>query len=175
MRKIILYIATSLDGYIADRDGSVDWLTGDGSGEDSDSYAKLLERADTVLLGWNTYHQIVTQLSPERWVYDGLESYVFTHRPLPSVPGITFTAADPRALVRELKARPGKDIWLCGGAALTQTLAAAGLIDRYELTVIPTLLGGGVPLFGALPEERKLHLLHTAVHNGMTELVYVPR
>lgn len=59
MRKIILYIATSLDGYIADRDGSVDWLTGDGSGEDSDSYAKLLERADTVLLGWNTYHQSV--------------------------------------------------------------------------------------------------------------------
>ena len=161
MRSIILYIAMSLDGYIADREGGVDWLTGQEPGQDiPDSYSTLLERIDTVLLGWNTYHQL---------------SYVFTHRSLPPKEGITFSDADPCALVRELKARPGRDIWLCGGAALAQALAAAGLIDRYEITVIPTLLGGGVPLFGALEQEQKLRLLGTDTFNGMAELIYVPR
>ena len=77
--------------------------------------------------------------------------------------------------MRALKTRPGRDIWLCGGAALAQALAAAGLIDRYEITVIPTLLGGGVPLFGALEQEQKLRLLGTGTFNGMAELIYVPR
>ena len=119
MRSIILYIAMSLDGYIADREGGVDWLAGQEPGQDMpDSYSTLLERIDTVLLGWNTYHQLTTQLSPEQWPYEGLDCYVFTHRSLPSKEGITFSDADPCALVRELKARPGRDIWLCGGAAL---------------------------------------------------------
>ena len=56
-----------------------------------------------------------------------------------------------------------------------QALAAAGLIDRYEITVIPTLLGGGVPLFGTLVQEQKLRLLGTGTFNGMAELIYVPR
>ena len=176
MRSVILYIAMSLDGYIADREGGVDWLAGQEPGQDiPDSYSTLLERIDTVLLGWNTYHQLTTQLSPEQWPYEGLDCYVFTHRSLPSKEGITFSDADPCALVRELKARPGRDIWLCGGAALAQALAAAGLIDRYEITVIPTLLGGGVPLFGALEQEQKLRLLGTGTFNGMAELIYVPR
>lgn len=176
MRSVILYIAMSLDGYIADRAGGVGWLTGQEPGPDMpDSYNALLERIDTVLLGWNTYHQLVTELSPDRWVYEGLDCYVFTHRALPPVEGIAFTAENPCSLVRRLKARPGKDIWLCGGAALAQALAAAGLIDRYEITVIPTLLGGGAPLFGTLAEEQQLRLLHTGTFNGMVELVYAHR
>ena len=175
MRSVILYIAMSLDGYIADREGGVDWLAGQEPGQDMpDSYSTLLERIDTVLLGWNTYHQLTTQLSPEQWPYEGLDCYVFTHRSLPSKEGITFADADPCALVRELKTRPGRDIWLCGGAVLAQALAAAGLIDRYEITVIPTLLGGGVPLFGTLVQEQKLRLLGTNTFNGMAELIYVP-
>lgn len=176
MRSVILYIAMSLDGYIADREGGVDWLAGQEPGQDMpDSYNTLLERIDTVLLGWNTYHQLTTQLSPGQWPYEGLDCYVFTHRSLPPGDGITFTDADPCALVRELKTRPGRDIWLCGGAALAQALAAAGLIDRYEITVIPTLLGSGVPLFGALEQEQKLRLLGTGTFNGMAELIYVLR
>ena len=74
MRSIILYIAMSLDGYIADREGGVDWLAGQEPGQDMpDSYSTLLERIDTVLLGWNTYHQLTTQLSPEQWPYEGAE------------------------------------------------------------------------------------------------------
>ena len=99
MREVILYIAMSLDGYIADAQGGVDWLGGHGEPEEGmESYSRLLQRIDTVVMGWNTYHQVTTELSPERWVYEGLHTYVITHRPLPAAPGITFTAEDPCAL-----------------------------------------------------------------------------
>lgn len=84
MRNVILFIAMSLDGYLADRRGGVDWLRGQDPGaEDPDSYAPFSQRVDTVLMGWNTYHQIITELSPGTWVYSGMTSYVFTHRELP--------------------------------------------------------------------------------------------
>ena len=72
MREVILYIAMSLDGYIADAQGGVDWLGGHGEPEEGmESYSRLLQRIDTVVMGWNTYHQVTTQLSPDRWVYEG--------------------------------------------------------------------------------------------------------
>ena len=173
MRSIILYIAMSLDGYIADREGGVDWLTGQEPGQDiPDSYSTLLERIDTVLLGWNTYHQLTTQLSPEQWPYEGLNCYVFTHRSLPPKEGITFSDADPCALVRELKARPGRDIWLCGGADLARQALALDLVDQLRLTILPILLGGGVPLFGPLDAPKKLTLEQIEEQNGMVECVY---
>lgn len=84
MRKVSLFIAMSLDGYIADKKGGVDWLNGQDSGtETEDGYSTFIQDVDTVLMGWNTYHQIVTQLSPDQWVYPDQTSYVFTHRQLP--------------------------------------------------------------------------------------------
>ena len=71
MRKVILYIAMSLDGYIADQNGNVDWLNeydSDENVEGTDSYSLFLDKVDTVIIGYNTYHQIVTELSPEQWV-----------------------------------------------------------------------------------------------------------
>ena len=81
MRKVVLFIAMSLDGYIADSKGSVEWLTGQGNDEDNiDSYSEFVKDIDTVVMGWNTYHQIVTELSPEDWVYDDFTTYVVTHK-----------------------------------------------------------------------------------------------
>ena len=81
MRRICLFIAMSLDGYIADERGGVDWLAGQGDeSETIDTYSEFIEAVDTVFMGWNTYHQIVTELSPQEWVYDDLMTYVFTHR-----------------------------------------------------------------------------------------------
>ncbi len=78
MRKIVLFIAMSLDGYIADINGKVDWLAGqDSDVENDDSYADFVKNIDTVIMGWTTYHQIVTELSPGQWVYDNLQSYVY--------------------------------------------------------------------------------------------------
>ena len=81
MRKIRLYIAMSLDGYIADKNGGVSWLSGHGQDEENiDTYSEFIKNVDTVIMGWNTYHQIVTELSPQEWVYADLKSYVITHR-----------------------------------------------------------------------------------------------
>lgn len=176
MRNVILFIAMSLDGYLADRRGGVDWLRGQDPGaEDPDSYAPFSQRVDTVLMGWNTYHQITTELSPEHWVYDGMTSYVFTHRELPSTDAVRFTSQDPCALVRTLRQRPGRDIWACGGADLIGQLMAGDCIDRLEVSVIPTCLGGGIPLFRPTGRELPLRLLETRQENGIVELIYQRR
>lgn len=176
MRLVILYIAMSLDGYIADTGGGVGWMTGQtGAGEDGAGYEAFVGTIDTVVMGWNTYHQITAELSPGQWPYEGLESYVITHRAPPPAPGIRFVQEDPCALVRQLRAMPGGGIWVCGGAAIARPLMQAGMIDRYDLSVIPTLLGGGVPLFGALPREQPLRLLSEQSRDGILELVYQPR
>lgn len=123
MREVILYIAMSLDGYIADKQGKVDWLTGQNpESQEPDSYSSFLQEIDTVIMGWNTYHQIMTELSPGQWVYEGLDCYVLTHRELPSSGQIHFTCQPVTKLVEERKQKPGKNIWICGGAAVVQPL-----------------------------------------------------
>ena len=176
MRKVILFIAVSLDGYIADKNNSVDWLSGQNENEENiDTYSTFIKDVDTVIMGWNTYHQIVTELSPAEWVYTGLTSYVITHRELSSTNEIIFTKKNPCDLVSELKREQGKNIWICGGADIVQQLIKDELIDEYYLSVIPTILGAGIPLFGTIPDEIKLELVHTQTYNGIVELIYTRR
>lgn len=173
MRELVLYIAMSIDGYIADRNGGVDWLAGqDGRSDDMGSYPVFIQTVDTVIMGYTTYHQIATELFVGGWPYTGMHTYVLTHRKAADEPEITFTDEPLPALIRRLKQQAGKDIWLCGGADLARQCVSAGLIDRYHLTVIPTLLGGGVRLFPEGIPETKLTLLSTFHTNGMTDLVY---
>lgn len=176
MRKVSLYIAMSLDGYIADRNGSVDWLNGqDGDTENIDTYSTFVKDMDTVIMGWNTYHQITTELSPNEWVYPQLTTYVVTHRALPSAGSCKFVREDPCRLVEKLRQEPGKGIWVCGGAGIIYPLVRAGLIDEYYISVIPTLLGSGIRLWGQTEGEIKLKLIRTQTYNGITELVYTRR
>lgn len=93
MRRIVLYIAMSLDGYLADPAGDVDWLTGqDPSWEGDGGYSDFVRTVDTVILGRRTYDQITTQLSPSAWPYEGLSAWVLTHRDAPEPEGdIHFT------------------------------------------------------------------------------------
>ena len=176
MRKISLFIAMSLDGYIADSKGSVDWLQGQGGDHETiDTYSEFVKDIDTVLMGWNTYHQVVTELSPEEWIYNDFITYVFTHKEHASCAKIRFTNTDPVDLVKNLKKENGKDIWICGGANLIWQLVNEDLIDCYYITVIPTLLGSGIRLFENIKHEIKLRLLKTQSYNGMTDLIYTRR
>ena len=119
MREIVLFIAMSLDGYIADINGKVDWLAGqDSDAENDDNYADFVKSIDTVIMGWTTYHQIVTELSPGQWVYDNLQSYVITHRNCTPKSNVTFVSENPCILVNGLKQKDGKDIWICGEASV---------------------------------------------------------
>ena len=173
MRNVVLFIAMSLDGYIAAENGSVDWLTGQDEQEDSTgSYESFVRTIDTVIMGWKTYHQVATELSPQRWIYEDLHSYVLTHRDCPSTSQITFLAGDPCALVRQLKAGEGKDIWICGGADIIRQLMAQDLIDCYRISIIPTILGRGIRLFPGGTPEIKLRLDGVHSSNGILEGVY---
>ena len=129
-RKVILYLGVSLDGYLADADGGVDWL-----------------EVDTILMGMKTYLQIVTELSPNNWPYRKKKSVVFTHRKMHSTEFVEFVSGDAADFVSQLRKQQGKDIWVCGGAELVSQLIQADAIDVYDITILPVLLGSGIPLF----------------------------
>lgn len=176
MRKVTLFIAMSLDGYIADKDGGVDWLNGqEEDGENMDTYSEFIKTIDTIIMGWNTYHQVITELSPEEWIYPEQISYVITHREIPSTERIHFASESPCDLVKRLREEEGNGIWICGGASIVRQLMETDLIDTLHISVIPTLLGDGVRLFGPLEKEQKLRLVKTQSYNGITDLVYEKR
>ncbi|NDO47652.1 dihydrofolate reductase family protein [Clostridium sp. MD294] len=176
MREVALYIAMSVDGYIADKNGKVDFLKGQNDTEQNgDSYDNFIKEVDTVVMGWNTYYQIVTELSPNEWVYNDMMSYVITHRTLNSTDNIVFTQTAPCDLVKQLKQQKGEKIWICGGSNIIQPLIQNELIDEYIISIVPTILGSGIRLFGQLQCEIKLKLVQTQYHNGITELVYKKR
>ena len=176
MKKVCLFIAMSLDGYIADSKGSVSWLAGQGNDDDNiDSYSEFMNDIDTVIMGWNTYRQIVTELSPDEWVYHDFTTYVVTHNPKISSDKIHFTNESPVELVKKLREENGKGLWICGGANLIQQLVKKDVIDCYYITVIPTILGSGIRLFEKADHEIKLKLLKTQSYNGMTDLIYIKR
>lgn len=175
MRRVTLYIAMSLDGCIADRNGGVDWLYGNSPGEGGGTYESFAAGVDTVIMGRRTYEQVTTELSVGAWPYVGMDCYVLTHRSCEPAPGVVFTAEAPEALIARLKALPGKDIWICGGAATAMQFVRAGLVDEYRISVIPAMLGAGTRLFDGLDGTRRLVLTGVSESGGIAELTYVSR
>ena len=176
MRTVTLYIAMSLDGMIADQSGAVGWLGGQEPGQDDMvSYTEFIKGIDTVVMGWKSYEQIATELSPDEWVYRGMQAYVVTHRKLQDEEEIRFTKEDVCSLVQRLKQDAGSGIWICGGASIAKQLMEADLIDRYHISVIPVILGGGIPLFGKMDRAIELRCVGTQTYNGITDLVYERR
>lgn len=176
MRKCKLFIAMSLDGYIADDKGKVDWLKGQGNdNENIDSYSEFVKEVDTILMGWNTYYQIVNELSINEWIYEDFMTYVITHKDIHDLKNICFTNKSPVDLIKELKTKEGKDIWICGGATLVHQLIENDIIDVYYITVIPIILGFGIRLFERGKQELLLKLIDTRAYNGMVDLVYIRR
>jgi len=166
----------SLDGYIADSSGRVDWLSGQScDSENLDVYSEFVKDIDTILMGWNTYYQITTELSPTEWIYSDFTTYVFTHNEKNSTEQIRFINENPIDLLEKMKSEDGKNIWICGGANLVQQIMHNDLIDQYYISVIPTILGSGIRLFGNMEKEIKLKLLKTQTYNGITDLVYTRR
>ncbi|RGC51889.1 dihydrofolate reductase family protein [Absiella sp. AM29-15] len=175
-RQVILYIAMSLDGYIADKNGGVHWLMGDGSdSENKGSYPEFYETIDTVILGYKTYDQVANELFPDHWIYDDRKSYVFTHHQLPNTKLITFTDEEPVGLIEKLKKEEGKDIWICGGASIVNQLLKSDMIDTFCFSIIPTILGEGISLFHHHGMEKKLKLVSTRTYDGIVDLVYKRR
>lgn len=175
-RKIILYISQSLDGFIADNEGSVDWILGNNEDYASDyGYDNFIKNIDTIILGYNTYKQIVEELSPNEWAYKGLQSYVFTEKTIKSEEEIKFVNENIISFIKKLKKENGKDIWICGGANILNQLVKENLIDEYQITTVPVILGSGIRLFEEENKKIKLELKDTKIENGLIMGRYIKR
>jgi dihydrofolate reductase len=173
MRKVVLYIAVSLDGFIADANGDVSWIGGDGSNpEDPGTYQEFYDCIDTVIIGKNTYNQIVTYLSPDKWVYGDKTSYILTHHKNDNTENIIFTDDNISDLICKIRQNKGKDIWVCGGADIANQFISKGLIDRYWLTIVPVILGNGIRLFSDNNSIENLNLVSCKSYNGFVDLIY---
>jgi dihydrofolate reductase len=171
MNKIILYIATSLDSFIADINGGVDWLPHpkDNAELEAVGYKDLMERIDTILMGSRSYKQI---LGFGDWGWSDKHTYVFTSKKLETdKPYISMTHDSPLEFMAKLKDRKSdKDIWLLGGAQLAQSFAQEGLIDEIILTITPQTLEEGIPL--GLTFQGFDLTSQKALTDGMTQKVY---
>ena len=169
MRPVRYNVAASLDGFIADPAGRFDWIPHDPAVD----FAALFARVDTVLLGRRTYDVMQAAEGPA-WA-PGTRVYVFSRTLVPSAhPDVHVVASEPAATVAALRAEPGTgEIWLFGGGALFATLLAAGQVDRVEVTVVPVLLGAGVPLVAAAIGRTPLTLVDTHRYpSGLVTLSY---
>lgn len=140
-RRLRYGVAVSLDGFIAGPKGEYDWITMDPSID----FAAMYRQFDTAVMGRKTY-EIVAAAGDEADM-GGIDVVVFSRTLPPATkPGLLVVNDDPRRVVAELKAKPGRDIWLFGGGELCRTLLDAGLVDTIEVAVIPVVLSAGVPL-----------------------------
>jgi dihydrofolate reductase len=167
MPTVVLYVATSLDGYIARGDGAVDWLFTDGEY----GYSAFFEGIDALFMGSKTYGQVLT-FGP--WPYPGKPTWVFTRRTLKSGrEDVVFVRGEPATVLDQLAGRGLDRIWLVGGAGLVASFRAAGLIDEYILSIHPILLGDGILLFpGPAPEERLALVGSEAYASGLLQVHY---
>lgn len=172
MRKIILYSASSLDFFIARKNGEVDWLfvEGDDEGEDY-GYAEFFSSIDTTLMGNKTYQQV---LGFGDFPYSEKENYVFTkNKELQKDENVNFVSEKPIDFIRDLKNMKEKDIWLIGGGKINQILLENNLIDEIILSVHPIILGDGIALFDNSLKEIPIKLIQTKNYkSGLVKLHY---
>jgi dihydrofolate reductase len=177
MRQVILYIATSLDNYIARSDGDVGWLDDPDfalPGEDY-GYAAFYKSIDTTLMGNNTYKLVLGFGVP--FPYPDKTNYVFTRSTeFDDTEFVKFITDDPVEFVRKLKQEEGQDIWLVGGGQINSLLLNHLLIDKIILTLIPIILGEGVRIFDGKTVESGFSLeTSQAYKSGFVQLTYIKR
>jgi dihydrofolate reductase len=169
MRKVVLGLGISLDGYIARLDGSVDFLF---MPKDY-SMAPFFASIDTALMGRKTFDAAI-KMGAGGFSGSGMANYVFS-RSLAAGKrdGLIFTKQSPSAVVRQLRKSQGKNIWLMGGGELARDFLKADLVDELYIGVVPVLLGEGIPLFPAGFPQRKFSLVENKTFSkGMIALKY---
>ena len=173
---ITLHMVSSLDGFIARRDNSVSWLEDSGSVYEAgvsisgEEVAAFVKSVDCYVMGSRTY-EYALELG---WPYGETSCLVLTRRQLQTASGnVEFHSGDLTEFVKTKVAQRFRNVWLVGGAMLSQRFLELGLVDEIRLTVAPVLLGGGLRLFGELTAEKRWDLKNvTAYKNGFVETHY---
>ena len=168
MARVTLFIATSLDGFIADENGNVDWLFHDAEY----NYSAFFETVDALVMGRRTFGSV---LGIGAWPYGDKPTRVFGsgRGPTDAPPAVTMTTGPARTVLDELAAGGAEHIWLVGGGGLVKTFREEDLIDRFVLTVHPVLLGAGTALFDAPLPTQTLRLVGSeSFESGLVQLTY---
>ena len=181
MRKVILGLGISLDGYIARKNGAVDWLSMDWDYD----WTAFFKTIDAVLMGRKSWEVALGMSSKSKSKskvsnpYAGMETYVFSNTLKESgVEAVEIVSGNLKEFVKNLKQKDGKNIWLSGGGELAKSFLDENLVDEIHLGVTPLLLGSGIPLFPELAREVPLRLIssrackHKKEDNAMLELIY---
>lgn len=172
MRKIIYYIASSADGYIAHQDGSVtDFLM---EGEHADDFVSHFQNYDTVLMGRGTYEAgFQYGIKPGEPAYKGLKHVIISKSlNFESNNEVQLVKNNAVDYIKQLKSQNGKQIWLCGGGDLAGRLVNEGLIDEIMLKVNPIAIGQGISLFGNLNRTLAFDLVDSKAYNNGVMLLH---
>ena len=146
MARILGYIAASLDGFIADRNEALGWLSKYDAVELGEhSYANFIAHIRTIVMGRATYDWLVANSAD--WPYAAQRTIVVTSRPIAALPAGVETRSDIEALVAELRGLEDGDVWMCGGGRLQMAFIEHGALDEIEIYLVAELIGGGHPLF----------------------------
>lgn len=164
MPKIIAYVATSLDGYIAREDGSIDWLP-----ESAESgYDAFYKSIDTVIMGKTTYDQVLTF---GEYPYKDKKSFVFTSTNQTKDENTEFVSNVDKFVIDGFPGA-GRNIWLVGGAQIIASFLKQKVVDEIIVTIIPVLLGKGISLFKNIESETKLELIKTEKYTQLVDVHY---
>lgn len=169
-RKLVLFIASSLDGYIATEEHSLDWLFA-VEGEGDNGYSKFYDTVDTILIGRITYDWIM-EYEAGNFPYKGKQCYVFSKAEKENTQDVTFIHGDVLRFTEGLKNKNGKNIWLVGGGNLLDTFLKEKLVDEIIITISPVILGSGIPLFRNNDFQTNLSLISINRFNQFVELHY---
>lgn len=176
-RKIIVYIATSADGYIARLNGDVEWLNRRSRKVDYGMNA-FYQTIDTILWGRKTYEWVLSyykKKGKKQGMFDTkLTNYVFSRKPPKrAAPGVQFVSEPVKAFAQRLRATQGKHIWMMGGSELIASFLDAGEIDQFDIHVIPTFIGEGIPLVAQRQRDIALRLRSVRKYpDGVVRLRY---
>ena len=181
--RITIHMATSLDGFIARKDGRVDWLEvtdefAAGKTPDLAMAAALLNTIDCYVMGSHTYETALNFESQGfEWPYGQKPTFVLTTRDLPRTRDtVKFHSGDLRLFVTEYLRPEFQNIWFVGGGAVSGECIRRGLADELHYSILPILIGAGIRFFDRLDKDTALHLLDvTAYKNGVVDLSYLVR
>jgi dihydrofolate reductase len=170
-RKLILYVATSLDGYIAQPNDDLSFLSiVEQEGQDY-GYADFVKTVDTVIVGRKTYDKVIAM--GFGFPHADKDAYIITRTPKKSSGSVHFYTEDLKLLVEKLKSENGKNIYCDGGAEIVNELLKADLIDEFIISVIPILVGNGTKLFNDGRPEMKLELVSVkSFDKGLIQMHY---
>jgi dihydrofolate reductase len=173
MSELVLYIAQSLDGYIARKNGSLDWLHDFDDVSTAQRYEDFIVSVGVIIMGYSTYRKLIEELATDQWPYYDKQVYVFSHHKHDNPFGVVFVNDSLNEFILNLKITVKDTIWLVGGSEIIQQCMQDYLIDRYIITLIPTLLGEGIPLFKKPNKTTELKQLSVTILNKCVECEYI--